>query len=233
MMPAVRVKNHNKKSGIGLYFIEFIYLCSPKLNKSAGAWKLQGHEILYASRSNVIEYKMYAIVEIAGQQFKVEEGKKIFVQLLDLEEGKKIDFDQVLLIEDEGKITIGEPVIKDAFVEGKVIDQVRGDKVIVFKKKRKKGYRIKNGHRQNFTRVEIVSINGKTTLKKQAVKKEVPEAAAEPAGETEAVEKKTGAKKTTAKKPEAGEKKTADKKSAENKPAAKKAETKKSAKGKA
>ena len=90
---------------------------------------------------------MYAIVEIAGQQFKVEEGKKIFVHRLDVEEGNKIEFDQVLLIEDEGKITIGEPVIKDAVVEGKVLDNVRGDKVIVFKKKRKKGYRVRNGHR--------------------------------------------------------------------------------------
>ena len=165
---------------------------------------------------------MYAIVEIAGQQFKVEEGKKIFVHRLDLEEGKKIDFDQVLLIEDEGKITIGEPVIKDAFVEGKVIDQVRGEKIIVFKKKRKKGYRIKNGHRQNFTHVEIVSINGKTTPKKQVVKKETVEVVAEPAKEKKAAEKKASAKK-----PEA------EKKTAEKKPAAKKTEAKKPAKGKA
>ena len=165
---------------------------------------------------------MYAIVEIAGQQFKVEEGKKIFVHRLDLEEGKKIDFDQVLLIEDEGKITIGEPVIKDAFVEGKVIDQVRGEKIIVFKKKRKKGYRIKNGHRQNFTHIEIVSINGKTTPKKQVVKKETVEVVAEPAKEKKAAEKKASAKK-----PEA------EKKTAEKKPAAKKTEAKKPAKGKA
>ena len=159
---------------------------------------------------------MYAIVEIAGQQFKVEEGKKIFVHRLDVEEGKKIEFDQVLLIEDEGKITIGEPTIKDAFVEGKVLDNVRGDKVIVFKKKRKKGYRIKNGHRQNFTHIEIVSINGKSSGKKAAVKKEVVEVAAEPVAE-----KKTEAKKTT-KKAE-GEAKPA----AEKKPAAKKTAKKK------
>ena len=109
---------------------------------------------------------MYAIVEIAGQQFKIEEGKKIFVHRLEIESGKNIEFDKVLLIEHEGKIIIGEPTIKDAVVEGKVIDQVRGDKVIVFKKKRKKGYRIRNGHRQNFTQVEIVSINEKAPLKK-------------------------------------------------------------------
>ena len=114
---------------------------------------------------------MYAIVEIAGQQFKVEQGKKIFVHRLEVEEGKQIEFDQVLLIEDEGKITIGEPTIKDAVVEGMIVDHVRGDKVIVFKKKRKKGYRIKNGHRQNFTQVEIISINGKSLPKKAAPKK--------------------------------------------------------------
>ena len=173
---------------------------------------------------------MYAIVEIAGQQFKVEEGKKIFVHRLDLEEGKKIDFDQVLLIEDEGKITIGEPVIKDAFVEGKVIDNVRGDKVIVFKKKRKKGYRVKNGHRQDLTRVKIVSINGKTTIKKQP-KKEPAETAA-PVAETKTVEKKAAAKKPAVKKAEP-EKKASEKKSPEKKPAVKKSAPKKSTKGKA
>ena len=169
---------------------------------------------------------MYAIVEIAGQQFKVEEGKKIFVHTLKAEDGKQIDFEKVLLIEDEGKITIGEPVIKDAKVEGKVISQVRGDKVIVFKKKRKKGYRVKNGHRQNFTQVEIISINGKSSPKKQAAKKiaaEVP--ASEPVAEKKVAEKKkTAAKKEETKKPKT--KKTADKK-----PAAKKAEAKNPTKG--
>jgi large subunit ribosomal protein L21 len=169
---------------------------------------------------------MYAIVEIAGQQFKVEEGKKIFVHRLKAEDGKQIDFDKVLLIEEEGKITIGEPVVKDAKVEGKVINQVRGDKVIVFKKKRKKGYRVKNGHRQNFTQVEIVSINGKTTPKKQAVKKVAAEApAAETVAEKKAETKKPAAKKAETKKPET-------KKAADKKPAAKKTEAKKPAKGK-
>jgi large subunit ribosomal protein L21 len=168
---------------------------------------------------------MYAIVEIAGQQFKVEEGKKIFVHRLKAEDGIQIDFDKVLLIEDEGKITIGDPVVKDAKVEGKVVSKVRGDKVIVFKKKRKKGYRIKNGHRQNFTQVEIVSINGKSSPKKQAAKKVVAEApAAEPVNEKKAPEKKAAAKKAETKKPET-------KKATEKKPAAKKAEAKKPAKG--
>jgi large subunit ribosomal protein L21 len=171
---------------------------------------------------------MYAIVEIAGQQFKVEEGKKIFVHRLDIEDGKKIDFDHVLLIEDDGKVTIGEPTIKDASVQAKVIEKVRGEKVIVFKKKRKKGYRVKNGHRQNFTQVEIISINGKISPKKQAVKKEAALAAEEPVKE-----KKAEAKKPAAKKTETEEKKSAAKKTAEKKPAAKKPEAKKSAKGKA
>ena len=151
---------------------------------------------------------MYAIVEIAGQQFKVEEGKKIFVHRLDVEDGKKIDFDHVLLIEEDGKVTVGEPTVKDASVQAKVIEKVRGQKVIVFKKKRKKGYRVKNGHRQNFTQVEIISINGKTSSKKKAPKKEAAPVAEEP----------VKAKKAETKKP------------AEKKPAAKKSETKKSGK---
>ncbi len=169
---------------------------------------------------------MYAIVEIAGQQFKVEEGRKIFVHSLDAEEGKTIEFDHVLLIDDEGKITIGEPVIKDAFVEGKVLDQVRGDKVIVFKKKRKKGYRVRNGHRQNFTQVEIISINGKSTPKKQAVKKE-PAAVAKEAAKPE---KNAEAKKQAAKKPVAETKQPAEKKAAEKKTSSKKFEAKKTGK---
>jgi len=165
---------------------------------------------------------MYAIVEIAGQQFKVEEGKKIFVHRLDAEEGKKMKFDQVLLVEEEGKISVGEPFVKDSFVEGKILDHVRGEKVIVFKKKIKKGYRVKNGHRQNFTQVEIISINGKTTHKKQAPKKEtVP-----PAEETAHEEKKTAVKKET-KKPAVKKEASEEKKPAEKKPAAKKTEAKK------
>ncbi|HCI55460.1 MAG: 50S ribosomal protein L21 [Bacteroidales bacterium] len=105
---------------------------------------------------------MYAIVEIAGQQFKIEEGKKIFVHRLAAENGEKVEFDHVLLIEDDGKVVVGEPLIKDAFVEATVLDHLKGDKVVVFKKKRRKGYRVKNGHRQYFTQVEIMSIKNKT-----------------------------------------------------------------------
>ena len=177
--------------------------------------------------------KMYAIVEIAGQQFKVVEGKKIFVHRLDVETGKKIEFDHVLLIEDDGKITIGEPVIKDAVVEGMVLDQVRGDKVIVFKKKKRKGYRVKNGHRQNFTHVEIININEKGSPKKPAAKKEAVPVAAKPAEEKKSAGKKPEAKKTTAKKETAETKKSGDKKTTAKKPATKKAGDKKSTKGKA
>jgi large subunit ribosomal protein L21 len=166
---------------------------------------------------------MYAIVEIAGQQFKVEEGKKIFVHRLEVENEKEIEFDQVLLIEDDGKILIGDPTIKDALVEGKIIDHVRGDKVIVFKKKRKKGYRIKNGHRQNFTQVEIVSIKEKAG--KKSVKKEEAVVTATVKEPVAAAEKKPAVKKPAAK---TGEKVAAAKKApvkkteTEKKPAAKK-----------
>jgi large subunit ribosomal protein L21 len=184
---------------------------------------------------------MYAIVEIAGQQFKVEEGRKIFVHRLEAGEGKQLEFDRVLLIEDEGKITIGEPTIKDAFVEGRVLDHMRGDKVIVFKKKRKKGYRIKNGHRQNFTEVEIISINGKGSPKKAAPKKEEPKVADVIVAEEKVKEKKAAVKKPApakeapvkkATEKKVAEKKVAEKKVTEKKAAAKKPAVKKPAKGK-
>jgi large subunit ribosomal protein L21 len=174
---------------------------------------------------------MYAIVEIAGQQFKVEEGKKIFVHRLEAEEGSNVEFDKVLLIEDNGNITIGEPVISDYVVDGVVLDHMRGDKVIVFKKKRKKGYRIKNGHRQNFSQVEIVSIGLKGAPKK-AVKKTEPKVKAVKASEEPVKEKKAPAKKAAAKKEAAPVKKSAEKKTADKKPAAKKPAAKKPAKGK-
>jgi len=174
---------------------------------------------------------MYAIVEIAGQQFKVEHGKKIFVHRLEFEEGKEVEFDKVLLIEDEGKITIGEPTIKDAVIGGKILDnQVRGDKVIVFKKKRKKGYRVKNGHRQNFTEVEIISINGKSSPKKAVTKKAESKVADTTVAE-ETTKGKKAAKKPVAVKKEAPVKKTV-KKVAEKKPAEKKPAAKKTAKSK-
>lgn len=101
---------------------------------------------------------MYAIVEIAGQQFKVQKDQKIFVHRLDAEAGKKVDFDKVLLIENDGKVTLGAPAIKGAKVTAQVEEHLKGDKVIVFKKKRRKGYKKRNGHRQSFTAITIKDI---------------------------------------------------------------------------
>jgi large subunit ribosomal protein L21 len=101
---------------------------------------------------------MYAIVEIAGQQFKVEQGQEVFVHRLNDEEGADVEFDKVLLIDDEGSVKVGAPVVEGAKVNGKVVAHVRGDKVIVFKKKRRKGYQKQNGHRQDLTKVRIEKI---------------------------------------------------------------------------
>ena len=102
---------------------------------------------------------MYAIVEIAGQQFKVEKDQKIFVHRLDGNEGDAVDFDKVLLVDEDGQVKVGTPVVKGAKVSGKILEHMKGDKVKVFKKKRRKGYQKMNGHRQLFTRVQIESIN--------------------------------------------------------------------------
>ena len=101
---------------------------------------------------------MYAIVEIAGQQFKVQKDQKIFVHRLDAEEGKKVNFDKVLLVDNGGKVTLGAPAIEGAKITATVNGHVKGDKVIVFKKKRRKGYRKRNGHRQQFTALTINDI---------------------------------------------------------------------------
>ncbi len=101
---------------------------------------------------------MYAIVEIAGHQFKVEKDQKVFVNRLQTEEGKKVSFDNVLLVADGNNVTVGAPAIDGAQVGAKVLKHLKGDKVIVFKKKRRKGYRVKNGHRQSLTEIVIESI---------------------------------------------------------------------------
>ena len=185
---------------------------------------------------------MYAIVEIAGQQFKVEKGKKIYVHRLEAEAGKNVEFEKVLLIEEDGSVMVGEPLIDGYIVEAKVLDHLRGDKVIVFKKKRKKGYRVKNGHRQNFTQVEIIGIGKKGAKKKTSETKEETKTPEQEVKEEISAEKKPGTKKTAAKKqseskdsvsePRAKKpaaKKTAAKKPAEKKPAEKKPAEKKSA----
>ena len=174
---------------------------------------------------------MYAIVEIAGQQFKVEKDQQIFVHRLEEKEGAKVEFDNVLLIDNNGKINVGAPAISGAKVTAKVLDHVKGDKVVVFKKKRRKGYRVKNGHRQAFTQIEIQSIVEKgatakkataTTAKKEA--KAEPKAAAKKAPAKKAPTKKAApkAKTASAAKPKAAAKKTTAKKTAAKKTAAKK-----------
>ncbi|OEK09436.1 50S ribosomal protein L21 [Flavivirga aquatica] len=122
---------------------------------------------------------MYAIVEIAGQQFKVVKDQKVFVNRLQTEEGKKVSFDNVLLLGDGDNVTVGAPAIDGAQVGAKVLKHLKGDKVIVFKKKRRKGYRVKNGHRQSLTEIVIESIvasGAKKAAPAKATKKAEPKA---------------------------------------------------------
>src|SRR6056300_900402 len=142
---------------------------------------------------------MYAIVEIAGQQFKVEKDQKVFVHRLQTEEGKKVAFDNVLLLADGDKVTVGAPAIDGAQVGAKVLKHLKGDKVIVFKKKRRKGYRVKNGHRQALTEIVIDSIVASGANPKAAPAKAV---AAPSKTETKAAAK-PAAKKPEVKKAEA------------------------------
>ncbi len=102
---------------------------------------------------------MYAIVDIAGQQFKVAKDQYLFVHRLQGEEGASIEFDNVLLVDSGEKVTIGSPLVKGSVVSAKILSHLKGDKVIVFKKKRRKGYEKKNGHRQYFTKILIENIS--------------------------------------------------------------------------
>ena len=159
---------------------------------------------------------MYAIVEIAGQQFKVEKDQQIFVHQLEGKEGDKVEFSNVLLLDNNGKVTVGAPAVEGAKVTAKIVEHAKGDKVIVFKKKRRKGYAVKNGHRQRFTKIAIDGITAKGAKKPVAKKEAAPKkAAAKPA-----------AKKTTTAKKETAAKKPAAKKPAAKKPTAKKDEPK-------
>ncbi|MGB7785587.1 MAG: 50S ribosomal protein L21 [Salinimicrobium sp.] len=122
---------------------------------------------------------MYAIVEIAGQQFKVAKDQKVFVHRLAGEEGDKISFDKVLLTGDGKDITLGAPAIEGASVDATITRHLKGDKVIVFKKKRRKGYRVKNGHRQALTEISISGISLSGAKKSTSAKKEEPKASTE------------------------------------------------------
>nr|WP_297786328.1 50S ribosomal protein L21 [uncultured Allomuricauda sp.] len=138
---------------------------------------------------------MYAIVEMAGQQFKVAKDQKVYVHRLQEDEGRKVTFDKVLLLEDGGNVTIGAPVIEGAAVEAKVVKHLKGDKVIVFKKKRRKGYRKKNGHRQYLTEIVVEGIVAKGAKKAAPAK---AKAEAKPAAEPKKAEKKAAAPKKVA-----------------------------------
>jgi large subunit ribosomal protein L21 len=119
---------------------------------------------------------MYAIVEIAGQQFKVAKDQKVYVHRLQEEEGAKVSFDKVLLLDNKGEVKVGAPAIEGAEVTAKILGHLKGEKVIVFKKKRRKGYRKKNGHRQFLTEIQIEGIATSGAKKKAAAKKTAPKA---------------------------------------------------------
>ena len=123
---------------------------------------------------------MFAIVDIAGQQFKVAKDQKVFVHRLDAKTGDKVSFDQVFMLADGDKVTVGAPAVANASVEAKVVRHLKDDKVIVVKKKRRKGYRVKNGHRQSLTEIVIESVGvGKAKKAAPKAKAEAPKAKAE------------------------------------------------------
>lgn len=225
-----------------LEFSQILYLCSPNFE------------------NRIIFILMYAIVDIAGQQLKVEKNQKVFVNRIDAEEGTKIDFDKILLVDNDGKINVGTPTVKDMVVSATIVTHLKDDKIKVFKKKRRKGYKVLNGHRQQLTELLINDIAaGKATNKPTAKKAEKPVAkkaetktaakpeakkAEKPATENKSektatkpatAKKETKPKTTTAKAKPAAKKETttAKAKPATKKPAAKKPVAKKPAAKKA
>lgn len=164
---------------------------------------------------------MYAIVEIAGHQYKVEKDQQLYVNRLEGKEGAKVSFDNVLLIDNKGKVNVGAPAIKGAKVTAKIVSHLKGDKVIVFKKKRRKGYKVKNGHRQYLTELQIEKIEEKAAAKaaapKKAEEKKTEAKAEKPAAKKAPAAKKPAEKKATAKKTETTAKKAPAKKAAPKK----------------
>lgn len=138
---------------------------------------------------------MYAVIESCGKQYKVAEGDVVFFEKLDVEEGKKVTFDKIVLVSDEGKVQVGNPYVKSMKVEGKVVAHGKGKKIIVFKMKPKKNYRRKQGHRQPYTKVEITAI--KSTTRKTTEKVEE-----KPVEEVKTTKTTTAKKTETAKKAE-------------------------------
>jgi len=169
---------------------------------------------------------MYAIVEIGGKQIKVEKDQKVYVNRLDGKEGSKVTFDNILLLDNAGKVVLGTPSIKGAAVEAKILKHLKDDKVIVFKKKRRKGYKVKNGHRQFLTEIMVEKILEKGAKAKLDTKLEVKESKS--TVEKKPVANKVIAKKAVAKKPAV--KKVVPKKPADKKAVAKKKVTKKTTK---
>ena len=141
---------------------------------------------------------MYAVVEIQGSQFKVTKDQKLFVNRIDAKEGSRVLFDNVLLVDDGKKVQIGKPNLSGTAVEAKIISHLKDDKVIVFKKKRRKGYKVKNGHRQSITEIVIQGINDKKSSPKKDSSSD----------KTTAAKKKVAAKKTTTAKKKVAVKKT-------------------------
>jgi large subunit ribosomal protein L21 len=125
---------------------------------------------------------MYAIVEIAGQQYKVAKDQEIFVHRLEGEKGTAVDFDNVLLLDHDGKITVGSPTVNGVLIKAKILEQLRGEKVTVFHKKRRKGYQKENGHRQYFSKVlieDILTGEAKTTKKTRSKKETITDSSEE------------------------------------------------------
>ena len=139
---------------------------------------------------------MNAIVEISGKQFKVEKDSKLFVNRLEAKEGAKVTFDNVLLLDNGSKVTVGTPTVKGASIQAKILQHVKDNKVVVFKKKRRKGYKVKNGHRQALTEILIEKVNEKSAIKKADVKSEAKKPAAKKPAAMKSATKKPAAKST-------------------------------------
>ncbi len=153
---------------------------------------------------------MYAIVEIAGQQFKVEKGQKLYVHRLEQKEGSDVEFSNVMLLEKDGKVDVGQPFVEGVKISAKILEHVKGDKVLVFKKKRRKGYQKLNGHRQLLSRIEVEEIleKGAKPAKKESKtsaekKEETPAPAVKKETKAKKPAKKTETKKAQPKKSEA------------------------------
>ncbi len=139
---------------------------------------------------------MNAIVEISGKQFKVEKDSKLFVHRLEGKEGSKVTFDNVLLLDNGSKVTVGTPTVKGASIQAKILQHIKDNKVIVFKKKRRKGYKVKNGHRQALTEILIEKVNEKSAVKKADAKAEAEKPVAKKAATKKPAAKKSAAKST-------------------------------------